>query len=191
MKNILPINVVLPSAEFIRKELEPHCLRIEILGSLRRGKEMVGDVEFLVIPKGVHQLSLFNNCRVSVAVNKELIEATRRYKVFKGGLEKEGRMVQFIGPGDIPYDLFIAGLENYGYQKVIRTGPYEHNIGFIIPLLKEKGYILRDAHIWKDGFIVPVPEEEDLYRLIGMDVIPPSDRRHFTSHKKLIQQCTS
>jgi DNA polymerase/3'-5' exonuclease PolX len=185
MKINLPINEVLPIAELIRKELEPHCIRIEILGSLRRGKEMVGDVELLVIPKGVHQISLFNSNRVSVNVNKELIDAVRQFNVYKGGLENEGRMVQFFGPNDIPIDLFIASHENYGYQKVIRTGPLEHNVGFIIPLLKQNGYTLRDAHIWSDGYIVSVAEEEDLYKLINIDIIPPADRKYFTTLKKV------
>lgn len=189
MKHKLPHNEVLPIAELIRKELEPHCVRIEILGSLRRGKEMVGDVELLAIPKGVHQLSLFDNSRTSIAVNKELIDVFKKYWVFKGGLEKEGRMVQFIGPADVPFDLFIAGHENFGYQKVIRTGPFEHNVGFVIPLLKQNGFVLREAHIWKDGSIIPIPEEEDLYNLIGMKVIPPADRKYFTSSDKAILQC--
>ncbi|MFN5422516.1 MAG: hypothetical protein ACK5AO_04550 [bacterium] len=180
MKNRLPSKLVLPHAEYVLSKLKPHCSRIEILGSLRRGKEFVGDVELLAVPKGTQQLSFFDNIPVPITTGKDLIEAINQFRVVKGGLEDSGRMAQFYGPKRIPYDLFVADHENFGYQKVIRTGPHEHNVGFIIPKLKQLGYELRDAHIWKGDSLIPVPEEEHLYALIETPVIAPNERQFYT-----------
>jgi DNA polymerase/3'-5' exonuclease PolX len=79
----------------------------------------------------------------------------------------------------ISFDIFTAELANYGYQKVIRTGPHDHNVGYVIPRLKERGYQLGNAHILKDGVIIPVYDEEDLYRLMESPFIPPNERHIF------------
>lgn len=185
MKSKLLGKLVLPYAESVLTTLVPHCQRIEILGSLRRGKEFVGDVELLVIPKGVQQRVLFDGQPTKIAADSELIKAIHQFNVVKGGLEDHGHMVQFFGPRRIPFDLFVAGYENFGYQKVIRTGPHEHNVGFIIPMLKYMGYELKDAHIWKGEQLILIPEEENLYDLIQTPVIPPNERQFFTKTKEL------
>jgi DNA polymerase/3'-5' exonuclease PolX len=185
MKNKLPGALVLPHAESVLNTLAPHCQRIEWLGSLRRGKEFVGDVELLLIPKGVEQGLLFDKQPSRIAAGNELIKAVNQFNVVKGGLEDYGHMVQFFGPRRIPFDLFVAGYENFGYQKVIRTGPHEHNVGFIIPMLKSRGYELKHAHIWKGEQLIPVPEEENLYDLIDTHVISPNERQFFTKTNEL------
>lgn len=38
-------------AEWYRERLSPHCERVEIAGSLRRGAEFVKDIELVVVPK--------------------------------------------------------------------------------------------------------------------------------------------
>jgi DNA polymerase/3'-5' exonuclease PolX len=46
-----PYPVVLPIAGRIVEALRPYCERIEIAGSLRREKPMVGDIEIVAIPR--------------------------------------------------------------------------------------------------------------------------------------------
>jgi len=38
-------------AQIVKSELSPHCERIEIAGSIRRGKPEVKDIEIVAIPK--------------------------------------------------------------------------------------------------------------------------------------------
>jgi DNA polymerase/3'-5' exonuclease PolX len=184
MKLKRPIELVLPHAKAILDQLSPFCERAEIVGSVRRGKGEVGDVELLLIPKRLpvlkkEQLELFNAPEYDFEVVDALNAAINRFNVYKGGLEQGGKMVQFFGPRRISFDIFTAELDNYGYQKVIRTGPHDHNVGYIIPRLKEKGYQLENAHILKDGVIIPIYEEEDLYRLMDSPFIPPNERHIF------------
>lgn len=184
MKLKRPIKLVLPHAKAILDQLSPFCERAEIVGSVRRVKTHVGDVELLIIPKRIpvlknEQLDLFSDPQYDFEVVDALNAIINRYNVYKGGLEQGGKMVQFFGPRRISFDIFTAELDNYGYQKVIRTGPHDHNVGYIIPRLKERGYQLENAHILKDGVIIPIYEEEDLYRLMESPFIPPNERHIF------------
>ena len=53
MKLKRPIKLVLPHAKAILDQLSPFCERAEIVGSVRRVKTHVGDVELLIIPKRI------------------------------------------------------------------------------------------------------------------------------------------
>ena len=45
-----PFSEVLPIAQHIVDSLSPFCERIELAGSLRRKRPMVGDIEIVAIP---------------------------------------------------------------------------------------------------------------------------------------------
>ena len=51
MKTKRPYSQVLPIAESLVEKLRPACERIEIAGSLRREKAMVGDIEIVAVPR--------------------------------------------------------------------------------------------------------------------------------------------
>lgn len=188
MKIKRPINLVLPYALEIQEHLKPYCEQIEILGSIRRGKELVGDIEFIIIPKcnlvpNTAQRSFFDEPVMVEKVIPQFFHALSSYKIVKGGFENGGKLVQFMAPRRISVDAFRANAQNYGYIKVLRTGPHEHNVGFIIPMLKMKGYELSDGYVKYHDKIIPIYEEEDLYRIIEIDVIPPDERQFVTKVK--------
>ncbi len=45
-----PIQTVMPIAQRLLSALAPNCHRVELAGSLRRGRPMVGDIEIVAIP---------------------------------------------------------------------------------------------------------------------------------------------
>ena len=49
-------------AEGVKAKLAPHCERIEIAGSIRRGKPVVGDIEIVCVPHQVQAMDLFGPC---------------------------------------------------------------------------------------------------------------------------------
>jgi DNA polymerase/3'-5' exonuclease PolX len=50
MKTKRPYAQVMPIAEKLVERLSPACCRIEIAGSLRREKAMIGDIEIVAVP---------------------------------------------------------------------------------------------------------------------------------------------
>lgn len=191
MKIKRPIELVMPYALKIKEELSPYCERIEILGSIRRGKLLVGDIELIIMPKYKMipqsiQRSIFEDPVLVEEVIPQFFQALSRYKIIKGGFEDGGKMLQFIAPRRISVDAFRANEQNYGYIKVLRTGPHEHNVGYIIPMLKQNGFELTDGYVKREGKIIPIYEEVDLYQLINMEVIPPEERQFVTKIKNPI-----
>jgi DNA polymerase/3'-5' exonuclease PolX len=69
-----------------------------------------------------------------------------------------------------------ATKENWGFQFAIRTGSakYSHEVlGNRWAMHDYKGV---DGNLTRDGKIIPVYEEEDLFRLIRLPYVPPEER---------------
>jgi DNA polymerase/3'-5' exonuclease PolX len=115
-------------------ELAPRCERIEIAGSLRRGKADVGDIEILFVPSfaRVHVSDELFPLRGSLA--GELLEQwlargiiTKRFNINSsmawGTLYK---LAVHVGSG-IPLDFFATTAERWFVSLVVRTGSKEMN----------------------------------------------------------------
>ena len=134
-----------PIENKLKAFLEPYCERIEIAGSIRRKKEIVKDVELVLIPKNANKL--FN------VLGLHLLKTIGGIRYLKNG----DKYKQFFYLG-IKIDLFVACPENWGYIFAIRTGSenYSHNI-LAVSWVK-KGFKGDGGFLTKDGVVVPVRE---------------------------------
>ncbi|MEP7376545.1 MAG: hypothetical protein ABI675_24315 [Chitinophagaceae bacterium] len=179
MKIKRSIEEVLPIADSFVEKFKPFCEKIEICGSIRRKKSMVGDIEILCIPKKIRvpvskQYSLFGDEEYTEITDPGLMEIIRGYKILRGDLDG-GKIVSFETPEDIQVDGFTATSMNYGYIKVLRTGSAEYNQYFVLPRLKARGYRM-NGFIFKNEIMVPTPDEQDIYELIDSEFHLPEDR---------------
>lgn len=186
MKVKRSIEEVIPIAESLVEKFKPYCEKIEVCGSIRRKKSMVGDIEILCIPKKIRvpkklQYSLFGDEEYAEKTDSGLMEIIKGYKILRGDLD-DGKIVSFETPENIQVDVFTAKPENYGYIKILRTGSAEYNMSFVLPRLKERGYKM-NGFIFKDGGIIPTPDEEDIYNLIESDFHFPEDRGQLSRYK--------
>jgi DNA polymerase/3'-5' exonuclease PolX len=159
-------------ARTIREELEPFCDRIEIAGSIRRRCPHVGDIEIVAIPKRV-TIDLLGEESVPHPAFCDLVY---RWPAVKG--RPDGRYTQRVLPEGINLDLFMATPDNWGLILAIRTGSaaYSHQVlarGWV-----RSGYTSVGGMLVRDYGSPPVPvrEEEDLFRLIGLDWSEPWQR---------------
>lgn len=165
-----------PTANWLYEELEPYFERLEICGSLRRKKELIGDIEFLGISKKIGlygQNTLFNDGEMQHI--PDLLNYIRKYSFIKGN-KPQSKFTSFVLPAGIQVDLFFAREDNWGYIKALRTGPSDFNQYFLIPKLKINGYTPKDGMIWKNKKKLDIPDEESLFKLINSEVIPPELR---------------
>src|SRR5688500_14958650 len=103
------------TATAILRHLRPHCVRIEIAGSLRRLANYVSDIEIVCIPKRVGLME----DPATDAVLQSLVEADHLRRIKNGEKYK-----QFdIPKAGCKLDLFLVEAETWGVQFVIRTGP--------------------------------------------------------------------
>lgn len=163
-KKRMDYDSALEIAKRVKGELEPHCERIEIAGSIRRKKDTVGDIEIVCIPKP-YDVGLFQS-GIATAVN--------RWVLRKGKLP--GKYTQWRLPDGINLDLFFANKENWGLIFAIRTGSAEFSHKALAAGWVRKGYNSSGGHLYKQKEKILVPEEKDLFDIIGIPWIKPEER---------------
>lgn len=172
-----PYALMSQMANQLVKKLTPACERIEVAGSIRRRKQMVGDIEIVLIPK--HITDLFGaptgTTEIDVLLSQwpiNRIKNGQKYKQFT-----------FTGnSGDLyTVDLFIQpDPATWGVNFLIRTGSSEFSHRIVTA--KSQGGLMpddlavREARVWRNGVAMPTPEERDVFELWGMDYIKPEER---------------
>ena len=136
------------AADYLLKQLKPHCEKIEIAGSIRRLKQTgIKDVELVAIPK-TEKSGLFGN---SETRSDGFIKAVRSLGTIVKRVPKSdeyrtaatdpatANFIQVQGKSGIILDLFIAPPENWGMVFLIRTGPADFG-GKIMGKMNKWGY---------------------------------------------------
>jgi DNA polymerase/3'-5' exonuclease PolX len=153
-------------AERVKARLAPHCVRIEIAGSIRRRQGDVGDIEIVAIPKPYDESPLFLS-GIALVVNQ--------WPKVRGELPCKYTRREL--PDGIELDLFFATLDNWGLIYAIRTGSadYSHHVlahGWSVRGFKSIEGVLHNSL----GRPVVTPEEEDVFQLAGVAWVPPEER---------------
>ncbi len=162
-----PLAEALKIASAVVEQLRPHCIRIEIAGSIRRKKPMVGDIEIVAIPKPFSS-GLFASGIAAVADQWEKVKGDLVYQ--------EKRYTQRILPEGITLDLFLADETNWGYIFAIRTGSADYSHLVLARGWVQRGFKGIGGYLCRDGEKVAVPEETDLFRIVGVPYAEPEDR---------------
>lgn len=151
-------------AKEVKDQLAPHCLRIEIAGSIRRKKPEVKDIEIVAIPKP-YDTGLFES-GIATIVNK--------WQKVKGDLPS--KYTQRILPHGIKLDLFLAERGNWGLIFAIRTGSAEYSHKVLATEWVKRGYKSEGGYLYAGGKQINVLEEEDLFKRIGLPFVEPELR---------------
>jgi len=142
-------------AEDVKNELEKFG-KVEITGSLRRGKKRVNDIDILG-----------NNTEMT---NKFLTLGLRKVgKDFgkKASIYREG----------IQIDLWIVPDESWNTGLLQTTGDKWENI-WLRGIAKRSGYCLNIYGLWYNGHnFVNNGSEKDVYRTLGVEYREPEKRR--------------
>jgi DNA polymerase/3'-5' exonuclease PolX len=169
--------------------LAPFCERIEIAGSIRCGRPMVGDVEILYLPKKARrQRDLIDEEDYFPA--DEEIEDWLRAGVIKrrasssrtGGIAGWGKLNKLgvhVASG-IPVDLFCEPNEaDWWRSLVIRTGPAEMNIRLIQAAAARgiKMHAYGEGFTREDGEAIRCGSEEDVFAICGVLYSQPENRK--------------
>jgi DNA polymerase/3'-5' exonuclease PolX len=176
-------------ADELVEQLRPGCERIEIAGSIRRGKADPKDIEIVCVPRltnEMQELDLFGNV-VDTIVCDHLHGALQNlYK--RGAWELDGflprngekyKRLRHLASG-ICCDLFIANAANWGNLLAIRTGPSDFSQALVTRALrlglKQDGGLLWRTH--RDGTrtVIPCLTEESYFEALRVPFIPPHER---------------
>jgi DNA polymerase (family X) len=142
-----------------RKSWSPLIKRMEVVGSLRRKKETIKDIDIV--------------CALETDFDRhylrELVKATWPNDVMADG-ESKTRLRFF----DRQIDLLFCGLENWGAAISYFTGSQSHNIA-LRAYAKRKGYKVSEHYVTEVNTDTRIflKEEEDLFKLLGIWNVPP------------------
>jgi len=152
-------------ADELIEVLRPHCLKIEIAGSVRRKKEQVKDIEICIVPENPNKA--FNE------LGKFLLKQNKNFKYNKNG----DRYKQFRYK-DCQVDLFIAKPDNWGIIFLMRTGSAAFSTHVLATWKKVSGggESMQGYLYTKDNKVVYTYEEADVFKLCKMDFVEPELR---------------
>lgn len=171
----IPRKQAIGVVEEIVNVLKPVSTKVEAVGSFRRQKAFLHDIEFVCIPKKeMTQVSLFEQkSQRSLA----FLKSVQQWKRIKGDW-MSGKYVQFLHASEIVVDIFFAEEINYGWIKLIRTGPKEYSKRVAGVMIKKAGYYSENGLIkrFPRGEIISVPEEINIYKLLKQKYLAPEIR---------------
>jgi len=134
---------------------------IEPVGSLRRMKETVGDIDILVVAKNPS------------AVMDKFVSLKNVERVLAKGEKKS----MVILKGNIQADVRVFERDEFGAALQYFTGSKEHNIELRKIAIK-KGYKLNEYGLFKGNKKVAGENEEEIYKILVKNYIPPELREN-------------
>jgi DNA polymerase/3'-5' exonuclease PolX len=170
----LPWQQAAEIAEQLVRELTPHVERLKTVGSIRRRKPEVGDIELLAEPRMI-EADFFGTPGPDLEPIRQM--AARWGRVLKNG----DRYIQVEILDGVHVDLFLCyAPAQWGSLLAIRTGPAE--LGqHAVTCMKAYGLRHVQGHIERDGTLVPTPTEEDFFAAARLPCLPPRQRGSATS----------
>lgn len=168
------------AAELI-EQLKPAAERIEIVGSVRRGKKQVGDLELLIIPR-----YRFTSDGKLVAETDEVLERLLDDRSLALRLKEDGSLSSFGEKNKhlvhratgLGVDLFFTDEGCWWNSLVCRTGGAENNKALAQAAIKAGRHwnVYGSGVTLADGTVIQAESEEHVFELCGLDYLPPEER---------------
>ena len=152
---------ILPIANEVLKQLQrlPEVERANTAGSVRRMKETIGDVDFLVISTNPARVMDF------------FVSLPGVVKVWGQGATKSSVRLK----EGFDMDIRVIPPESYGAALQYFTGSKDHNIA-LRKIAIDRGYKLSEYGLFKGAQMIAAQTEEEVYGKLGMPWIPPELR---------------
>lgn len=149
----------------------PYIKRIDAMGSLRRGRETIGDVDVSVMADDEH----------SKAIIEHFLAIPGKLAIDNAGDAK----ASIIFPPNVRIDLRTQNEKQYGSMLQYFTGSKQHNVNLREYALKQD-YSLNEYGIkdTKTGELHLFSNEEDFYGFLGLAYVPPELREGTTEIKQ-------
>lgn len=139
------------------------CKKIDVVGSIRRERPTINDIDFVVIATDSGWNSIEGNM---------VITFRARY-VLSGS-----KILRFMVPfkNDLQVDFYRGDESNYGILKLVRTGSAEHNIWLARYAIGKGMRLQYSKGLTEKGEVIAGRTEEGVFKALGLDYIIPSER---------------
>ncbi len=152
----LPIGLAVES--YLRQNGIEH---VSVAGSLRRRKETIGDIDIVV------------GSDLPLEATRLFVSYPRRETVILQGPTRSSIRLE----DGTQVDLRVVPVSDYGATLLYFTGSKEHTVE-LRRMAIQMGYKLNEYGLFRkdDNSLVAREEERDIYRALGLDLIPPEMR---------------
>ncbi len=154
---------IMPTVKEVYQKLKnlKNVERIDLAGSVRRMKETIGDVDFLIISKKPEKVMDF------------FVSLPGIIKIWGKGMTKASvRMKE-----GFDMDIRVVPARSYGSALQYFTGSKEHNIA-TRKIALDKGLKLSEYGLFRDKRMIAGKTEEEIYKALKMQWIPPELREN-------------
>ena len=166
---------LLDTAEQLAEKLVAHLKeapgveKVTPAGSLRRGRETVGDLDVLVTGKGC----------CADDTREEIAQHLLRFPGLMGVIAKGENKVSFRQRNGMQVDVRLLPPESFGAAMQYFTGSKAHNVSLRQRALK-MGYTLNEYSLatLEDNKPIAGATEQDIYAKLKLDFIPPELREN-------------
>lgn len=181
-----PRKEALAVAEEIYNKLRPYCERCKVVGSLRRGRHTVKDIEFLFIPILVPQITgLFGETEdldsAGAALDRMVENGYLGKRPNSLGITAWGpknKLAIHVASG-IPIDFFATTERNWWVSLVVRTGGKDTNLE-LTKSAQKRGFTLHaygeGVENRKTGEIIACNSEREVFAACGLPYKEPAQR---------------
>ena len=145
-------------ATAIITRLSPYCRRIEVAGSIRRKKDLVNDIDLVLIPSDLWKL---------YAELKSM-----------GEMKADGDKLKRLVVNGTQVDVYFATEETWATLYLVKTGSKESNIR-LATRAKKMGLQLKangEGLIDQDGRRLAGNTEQSIFEALGIPYLPPERR---------------
>jgi DNA polymerase (family 10) len=154
---------ILPKAKEVENVLKNlrEVEKVEACGSVRRRKETIGDVDFLVISDKPQKVMDF------------FVSLPGVIKIWGKGTTKSSVRLK----EGFDMDIRVVPKKSYGAALQYFTGSKEHNI-VLRKIAIEKGLKLSEYGLFRGSKMIAGENEEEIYQELGLEWVPPEMREN-------------
>ncbi len=160
-----PLGIAWPMAEALVEKVRrlTGVRRVEIAGSVRRGKDTIGDIDIL--------------CEADdgEAIIKQFVSFSDVKRVLASGATKGSVTVERGNGKELQVDLRVVPTESFGAALQYFTGSKEHNVG-LREIAAKKKLRLNEYGLYKGEQSIAGLREEDIYQALDVSFVPPELR---------------
>jgi len=139
--------------------------KVSVAGSVRRRKETIGDIDFLIAIRDTSDKYLVEKIMNTFVGMDEVIKIVNKGETKSSVKTRQG----------LDMDLRLVSLSSFGSALQYFTGSKEHNIALRRIAIK-KGLKLNEYGLFKNNRKIKGETEEEIYEKLGMDWIYPELR---------------
>lgn len=143
--------------------LEPYCERIMVVGSIRRLRPQIKDIDLLAIASSLGGLAMALIKHGEILTKRRIDNCT---KIIKYRFEA------------VPIDIYIADVNTWPMILLVRTGSASHNQRLAMLAKRQELHFAADGQgiLDSDGRRISGETEESIFEALGLDYVAPEER---------------